>query len=122
MYITKGSRFWYCEDNLDGLRAIALSSSSILSTQMLHCGDTLMWYSGGPLVDTDDLAVMNSTRPLVDGDSLVRMPLGLVCTRRLIRNLLSMAAMEKKGFFWMLRWFFLANGYSCLAVPMGFPQ
>lgn len=60
---------------------MAISLSNILPTQMLHCGDTLTWYLTGPFDDNDDQAVMNSTRPLVDGDGLVG-SLGLGYERR----------------------------------------
>lgn len=81
---------------------------------MLHCGDALTWYLTGPFDHNVDLAVMNSTRPLVDGNGL---PLGPVCERLLIRNLLSMAAKDKV-LFRMLRCSILAMGHSSIIMPM----
>lgn len=60
---------------------------------------------------------MNSTRPLVDADGLVGMPLGPVYERRLIRNLLSMAAKDKRVLFGMLRWLLLSMGYTGIIIP-----
>jgi hypothetical protein len=111
MYIAKSSRLC-CRRSCVDLRAIAISLSSILPTQMLHYGDTLTWYLTGPFDHNVDLAVMNSTRPLVDADGLVGMPLGPVYERRLIRSLLSMAAKDKRVLFKMLRWLLLSMDYS----------